>query len=117
MKTGFDFPGFDTVKAVPEATGGGQGVDEKNFVCGRNKFALRTKFFSSADEIRPVLFITKDCRKDDFHHERMRKRQNMRKRCLKGTLPLQPICYYSSDKRKRRVANDETCETIPPPDV
>ena len=48
MKTGFDFPGFDTVKAVPEATGGGQGVDEKNFVCGRNS-------------ARP------------FHHERLQK--------------------------------------------
>ena len=106
MKTGFDYPGFDTVKAVPEATGGGQGVDEKNFVCGRNKFALRTKFFSSADEIRPVLFITKDCRKDDFHHERMRKRQNRRKRYLKGTQKVKrcaerrTMCFHHEKRRK-----------------
>ena len=26
-------------------------ADEKNFVCGRNQNRLRTKFFSTADEI------------------------------------------------------------------
>ena len=62
-KTSCDFCEFGTENAVPEATGGGQGVDEKNFVRRRNKFALRTKFFSSADEIRHVLSSRKKTKK------------------------------------------------------